>query len=258
MDGTSLQGVRTRFSTPIVAGIVVLALAACSAPEPAGSPSASPAPTSSSAPASSPTAPALADDVAFVVSGTLVAPDGATRVGFELTVGAPLPGTTGDEATFAASTLCPPEGYAAYRDLIDQPAFVHLALRTTLLTGATREGDNGIVTGTDGPLTWSGDYSTGQSMCGSAAFRTFPGAADGIFVVEQGIEVGEEAVDFAWLPARGGFGFVIDRPRDDGSVVEYTVEECELDLGPASAGTAAVDLIRVDRDLGCEFGFRDG
>src|SRR4051812_347523 len=116
-----------RSVTPILAGILVLAIAGCAAPEPTASPTATVAESASPAP----TADTLPDDVAFVVSGSLVSPDGATRVGFEVTVGAPVSATAADEAAFAASTLCPPDGLAEFDSYIDDPAYVHVGLVTT-------------------------------------------------------------------------------------------------------------------------------
>ena len=239
-----------------IAALAIAAIASCSAPP--LSPDAEPTETTSATPTPSPSPSGLPDDVAFVVRGVLVSPDGATEVGFELTVGLPTKQTAAaDAAAFAASAHCPPPT-SDYAPFIDDPSFVHLTVETELRAGDLGD-DYVLPTGIDVFQAWSGDYAGFQAACASPVLRPIPGLATAILVVETGVDVHDLAADaFGWLPAHGGYGIVVERQNpDDYSVASYTASMCEVEFGPAASSTAAAGLVRVNADSGCSFGFLD-
>lgn len=226
--------------------VALAALAGCSAAAP------DPAPTATTpAPVPSATTPALGPDVAFVITGELASPDGATTFAFEMTVGVPTQATAAqDEAAFAASVHCPPDvlGAPSFPD----PAYVHVTVATTPLTGDPAGADV-VVRGMDQyAATWDGDYVTAQAYCAPPFLRPVPGVATAIGVVRSHDDAGPDA----WLPTAGGYGvsaFAIDPGTNDAE--PYTATACTLQFGPDPS--AAAGLVRVDAGLGCSFGFAD-
>ena len=239
-----------------IAALAIAAIASCSAPplSPDGEPTETTSATTT--PLQSPSG--LPDDVAFVVRGVLVSPDGATEVGFELTVGLPTKQTAAaDVAAFATSRHCPSPS-SDYTRFIDDPSFVHLTVKTELRAGDLGD-DYVLPTGIDVLQTWSGDFEGFQAECASPALTPIPGLATGLLVVETGVDLNDYANDsYGWLPAHGGYGVVVERQNpDDYSVTSYTASTCELEFGPTASSTSAAGLVRVNADSGCSFGFLD-
>lgn len=237
--------VLSRLATVVVALAATALLTMCSAPGP--TPTGSATPTGTAAPTPTPTG--LPADVAFVVSGTLVSPDGATEFDFAMTVRLPTTATaTADAAAFAASTHCPPDMLAETPTSITAPSYVHVEVVTS---GDPVPDDVGVGGMGHYASTWDGDYQTAQAYCAPPFLTPVPGTATAIGIVQTGLD---DAPD-GWLPPSGGYGlsaYALDPTTMDAS--PYAVTACTLELGPNPGAAAA--LVRVNAPDSCEYGLR--
>lgn len=235
--------------TAAAATATLLALAACAPPTP--DPSSGPTEaTPTSTPNATPTPAGLAADVAFVVTGTLVSPDAATEIAFTMTVGGPEPETPDDVATFATSAHCPDHGGSSWYDV---PAYVHVTFESELVRGDVSDADVLIHTNM-GAQSWEGDYRSFQASCSDPLASPIPGTATATILVDSGAEVGQ----YNWIPSTGGYGLsagIVD--PETGEVDSYTPASCDIELGPAAAGTVATTLVAVNADFGCFYGISD-
>ena len=234
--------IRLASAAVVLATSVLLTM--CSSPTPA------PGPTgTSSGPTPSPGATTLPADVAFVVSGTLVAPGGASQFDFTMTVSLPTTATAAaDAAAFATSTHCPPDALAVTPSTVTAPAYLHVEVVTA---GDPVDGEVGVRGMAHYASTWAGDFQTAQAYCAPPALTPVPGTATAIALVQDGLDEGPDG----WLPESGGYGlvaYVVDPVTL--AATPYTVSACELELGPDPGAAAA--LVRIPATDGCEFGLR--
>lgn len=233
--------VRRAIAPVVVALAATVLLTACPGPVP------NPAPTTpqTASPAPAPTLPA---GVAFVVTGTFEAPGGGTIVDATMTVEAPTQSNAAaDAAAFAASVHCPPDALLATPPTITDPAYLHVTTELRMSAGGYVP-EAGVSFGAPGfAATWAGDYQTAQAYCAPPSL--FPtGTATAIGLLENGVVTGPGG----WIPDTGGYGISVWDIS-----VPFSVVACDIEFGPASAGTPAADFIRVDATTGCSFGLRD-
>ena len=248
---------RLRRAVPpvVIAAATVVLLTGCPGPVPNPTPSGSgtASPSDSVGPTPGPTT--LPAAVAFVVSGTAVSPDGATTIDFAMTVEAPTQAdAAADAAAYASSAHCPPDILAVTPPAIANPAYLHITVDTEL-TGAAFADEAGVDLGYPGfATTWAGDYQTAQAYCSPPYLAPLPGTARAIGLLENGVVTGPGG----WIPATGGYGVSFYHPdAATGLYTVYTLSACEIEFGPASAGTPAAGFVRVDALDGCSFGLLD-
>lgn len=236
---------RLRRAVPpvLVALAATVLLTAC--PGPAPSPAPTIPPTGSPTPTASPTLPA---EVAFVVTATFEAPGGGTIVDAAMTVEAPTQAdAVADAAAFASSAHCPPDALLATPPTIANPAYLHVATEMRTSAGGYVS-EAGVSFGVPGfASTWEGGYLTAQAYC-APPFLDPNGSATAIGLLEADVETGPGG----WIPESGGYGISVWD-----ITVPFTVTACDIEFGPASAGTPAEAFVRVDASTGCSFGVQD-